>query len=248
MAGHSHSANIKHRKGRVDAQRGKTFSKMAKLVIQAARNGADPVYNAKLRLAIEKAQSYNMPKDKIENAIKKGSGQLEGFEMEDVIYEGYGPCGIALLVEVLTDNRKRTTPEIRHTFDRRNGSLGGPNSVAWKFTTKGLILVEGVELEEDEFVELMIDAGMEDYSIEGKDYELITPVETLEDVKKVLTEKEFSFKSQVTKIPNSRVPLTASEYKKVLGLIDDLDDHDDVQEVYADLEVSDEVIAEVEGE
>ncbi|MFC1582704.1 YebC/PmpR family DNA-binding transcriptional regulator [Planctomycetota bacterium] len=246
MAGHSHWAGIKHKKAIVDAKRGKIFSKMAKLIMQAAKNGVDLEYNVRLRHAVEKAKSYNMPNDKIENAIKKGSGQLEGYTLEEVAYEGYGPGGVAIVVEVLTDNRNRTTPEIRHIFEKRNGNLSGTGSVSWKFAAKGMILVSGLEMDEDEFVELLIDAGMEDYSGEGGDYEVIVPVEAFEDVKKTLIAREVEFKAELTKIPSATLALDLQGYQKILPLMEDLEDHDDVQEVYADFDVPDEVINAVD--
>jgi YebC/PmpR family DNA-binding regulatory protein len=246
MAGHSHWAGIKHKKAIVDAKRGKIFSKVSKLIIQAARSGPDPDYNVKLRHAVEKAKSYNMPKDKIETCIKKGSGQLEGYSLEEVVYEGYSSEGVAILIETLTDNRNRTTPEIRNIFSKRGGNLGGPNSVAWKFTAKGLFFVKDVEMEEDRFLELLIDAGLEDYSVEDGEYEMYTPVESFGEMQKTLEEHGFDFKAEITKVPNTPIPVDAAGYAKVTALIEDLEDHDDVQEVYADFDVPDDVLASLE--
>jgi len=247
MAGHSHWAGIKHKKARVDAERGKIFSKLSKLLMQAARDGSDPEYNFKLRRAIEKAQAYNMPKDKIENAVKKGAGEIEGYNLVEVVYEGYSADGVAVMVEALTENTNRTTPEIRHIFERRNGSLGAPGSVAWKFVTRGLFVASNVEMEEEEFLDLVIEAGIEDYTVgrEGT-YELYTSVDAFGDVKNVLEERGVEFSAEITKVPKTPIPVTKEQYLRVMGLIEELEDHDDVQEVYADFDVSDEVLEEVE--
>ena len=247
MSGHSHWSGIKHKKAVVDAKRGKIFSKVAKLIMQAARDGADPEYNIKLRHAIEKAKSYNMPNDKIDNAVKKGSGQLEGYSLEESVFEAYGPGGVAILIETLTDNKKRTTPEIRHMLEKRNGSLAGPNSVSWKFSAKGLCSVSGVDMPEDEFLELLMDAGMDDYEKENDEYEVYCELEDFENLKAVLTEHNFNFKAQMTKVPNTTLMLDEEQYRKILPLMEDLEDHDDVQEVYADFDVSDEVMQSVEN-
>ena len=248
MAGHSHWAGIKHKKAIVDAKRGKIFSKLSKLIMTAARSGADPGYNAKLRHAVEKAQSYNMPKDKIDNCIKKGSGQMEGFNLEEIVYEGYGPGGVAIMIDTLTENRNRTTPEIRHIFERRNCSLGGPGSVAWKFSTKGMFIIKDVDADEDEFLEMLIDAGMEDYSGEKGNYEAYCPIESFQQMKDALTGAGIEYKAEMTKIPNASILLDADGYRKVLPLMEDLEDHDDVQEVYADFDVPEDVLVAVDGD
>jgi YebC/PmpR family DNA-binding regulatory protein len=248
MAGHSKWANIQHRKGRQDAKRGKAFSKVAKLIMQAARDGADPDYNLKLRYAVEKAKACNMPKDKIESNIKKGSGQMDGYNLEEVKYEGYSSAGIAILVETLTDNRNRTTPEMRNIFSKRGGKLSTPNSVAYKFTAKGLFLVSGIEEDEDEFLEFLIDSGMEDYIENEGEFEITTPAESFGEMQKALEGKGLEFKSQITKVPTVAIPVDEEGYRKTIALIEDLEDHDDVQDVYADFDVSDEILASVENE
>lgn len=244
MAGHSHWAGIKHKKARVDAKRGKIFSKLAKRIIQAARNGSDPEYNFVLRRAIEKAQSYNMPKDKIENAVMKGAGELDDSGFQEIVYEGYNADGIAIMVDALTENTNRTTPEIRHIFEKRGGSLGSPGSVAWKFTTKGLFLVNNEEIEEEKFIDIMIDAGIEDYSKDGSTYELYTSAESFAEVKTLLEEKGFEFSAEITKIPNTPIEIDKNRYERVLPLMEELEDHDDVQDVYADFDVSDDAVEE----
>jgi len=246
MAGHSHWAGIKHKKARVDAKRGKIFSKLAKRIIQTARNGSDPEYNFVLRRAIEKAQSYNMPKDKIENAVMKGAGQLGDSRLEEIVYEGYNSDGIAIMVEALTENTNRTTPEIRHTFEKRGGSLGSPGSVAWKFTPQGLFLVRDEEMEEEEFIDIMIDAGIEDYSKTDSTYELYTSAEAFAEVKTILEQKGFEFSAEITKVPKTPIEIDKSQYERVLPLMEELEDHDDVQDVYADFDVPDDVVAEVD--
>jgi YebC/PmpR family DNA-binding regulatory protein len=246
MAGHSHWAGIKHKKARVDAQRGKIFSKLSKRLIQAARGGSDPEYNFKLRRAIEKAQSYNMPKDKIENAVKKGAGELPGFELQEIVYEGYSKDGIAIMADALTENTNITTPEIRHIFEKRGGSLGSPGSVAWKFKIKGLFIIEKTEMDEDEFIDCMIDAGLEDYVKQDTGYELYTDVDSFSEVQEALDKEEIEYSSEITKIPQTPIEIDSEQYKRIIPLMEELEDHDDVQDVYADFDVSDEVMAEAE--
>ncbi|MFH1708362.1 MAG: YebC/PmpR family DNA-binding transcriptional regulator [Planctomycetota bacterium] len=244
MSGHSHWATIKHKKAAVDAKKGRAFSKVAKLIMSTARAGADPAFNIRLRQAIEKAQSNNMPREKIENAIKKGSGQLEGFSLVEVSYEGYSPGGIAILVDALTDNRNRTTPEIRHIFEKRGGTMGGPNSVARKFKPRGLFLLSGVTIEEDKLLELLLEAGMEDYSAMGTgEYEVYTSPEGCGAMKAFLEKEKFTFKGQIAKVAIAPIPVDLDTYRKVIAIMEELEEHDDTQEVYADFDVSPEVLA-----
>lgn len=247
MSGHSHWAGIKYKKAIVDSRRGKRFSKLSKLIMQAAKSGADPVYNVKLRDAVEKAQSYNMPKDKITAAIKKGSGQTEGYDLSEVVYEGYGPGGIAIMVEALTDNKKRTAPEIRNIFEKRNGNFCSPGGVSWKFSAKGLFIISNMQADEDEFLETMIEHGMEDYSGENGGYEIYTLPDSFADMKECLTELGIEFKGEITKVPNASISIAKDTYRKILPLMEELEDHDDVQEVYADFNVTEETVEAAEN-
>lgn len=245
MAGHSKWANIKHRKSRMDAQKGKIFTRLAREIMVTARDGADIQSNVRLRLAVQKARDANMPGENIQKAIQKGSGAVEGESYESVIYEGYGPGGVAILVEATTDNRNRTAPEIRNLFSRNGGSLGEAGCVSWMFERKGLLVFEdGTAIEEDELMNEALEAGAEDVKAEDNTYEIITAPEDFEAVREAFTEKKITFSSaQVTMIPGSVVnvddPETAAA---LLKLMDALEDHDDVQNAYANFDIPDELI------
>jgi len=247
MAGHSHSANIRHRKGRVDEKRGKAFSKLGKAIIQAARSGGgDPDGNPKLRLAVEKAKSANMSKDTIERAILRGTGRLEGQSLEEFTYEGYGPGGVAILLEILTDNKNRTAPEIRRIFDTHNGNLAGAGSVAWMFQSKGIIVIKEDAIGEDELMELSLEAGAEDIQTQDGVHEITCAPGDFGQISEALAahgiEPEIA---EVTLLPQNTIKLDDSTARKALRLVEALDDHDDVQNVYANYEVSDELLAEL---
>ena len=245
MAGHSKWANIKHKKAREDAKRGKIFTKVTREIIVAARlGGGDPDKNPRLRRAIQKAKSVNMPKENIERAIKRGTGELEGVSYEEVVYEGYGPGGVAILVEAITDNRNRTVSEIRTIFSKHGGNLGEAGCVAWMFERKGLITVKDVD--EDLLMEVAIEAGAEDVSQEEGLFSVITAVEDLDRVREAIEEKGIKVESaRLTYIPQSTVRVEGEKAEKLIKLLDALEDHDDVQNVYANFDVPEEVLASI---
>jgi len=242
MAGHSKWANIKHRKARQDAVRGKAWSKCSKAIIVAAKNGSDPEQNLGLRYAIEEARAANMPKDTIEKAIKKGSGKLEdGESYTEARYEGYGPNGVAMMVDCLTDNINRTAPEIKKIFERSGGKLGVAGSVAFGFTQRGLITIEQTKISEEDLMEIALDAGAEDIQPAGEVWEIMTEPKDFPSVKQAIEEKGHTVNSaQVTMIPSNTVECVGNAVEKVLRLMENLEDHDDVQKVYANFDISDE--------
>ena len=249
MAGHSKWANIKHRKGAEDAKRGKIFTKLTKEIIVAARmGGGDPNANPRLRAAIQSAKSNNLPKDKVERAIKKGTGELEGVNYEETNYEGYGPGGAAVLVESMTDNKNRAVSEIRHIFSKHGGKLGENGCVDWMFDKKGWIAVNKSNADEETLMTLALDAGAEDIREEDRDnYEIITPPDAFEDVKAALSEAEIPYESdEVTMLPQSYINLNGKEAEQMYRLMDALDDNDDVQKVYTNADIPEEVITEMQ--
>ncbi|HEX6286768.1 MAG TPA: YebC/PmpR family DNA-binding transcriptional regulator [Acidimicrobiia bacterium] len=242
MAGHSKWANIKHRKGRQDAKRGKLFAKLAKAIEIAAREGGGSVeFNASLATAVDKAKANDMPNDNIERAIKRGTGEVEGAAYEEMYYEGYGPGGVALYVHILTDNRNRAASDVRSTFTRHNSSLGEPGSVGYLFTQKGMILAKGAE---DDVMLAALEAGAEDVRDGGDGmFEVVTQASDLRQVKEALTSAGLQVETaDVTQLPSNLVPVEESEAKKLLRLIDALDDLDDVQEVYSNYDIDDSVM------
>jgi len=245
MSGHSKWATIKHKKGAADAKRGKLFAKLIRQVEVAARQGGgDPEANPTLRTMFQKARDASVPLDTIERAVKRGTGDLEGVIYEQVQYEGYAPSGVALLVEVLTDNRNRTGSDIRSLFTRNGGSLAEPGAVAWQFHRTGVVIVE-----EDALMEVALDAGAEDLVDEGDTWRVTCPPSDIATVRGALEEHAIPFDSaDVTMLPTSTVELaTADEAKAVLRLIDLLDDHDDVQDVYANFDIPDEILQTVDA-
>lgn len=242
MAGHSKWANIKHRKGRQDAARGKLFAKLVKAIEAAARaGGGDPAANAALTTAIDKAKAQSLPSDNIERAIKRGIGDIEGAHYEEFFYEGYGPGGVALLVHILTDNRNRASSDVRAAFSRNGGNLGEPGSVAYLFEQKGYMIVDG---DEDEIMMAALEAGAEDIRPSGSQFEVITAPGDYPAVRAGLEAAGISIESgEVTQLPSNSVPVDESTAPKVLRLIDALDDVDDVQTVYCNFDMSDEVMA-----
>ena len=248
MSGHSKWATIKHQKGAKDAARGKLFAKLIRQVEVAAREGGgDPADNPKLRTMFQKARDSSVPLDTIERAVKRGTGELEGVTYESITYEGYASHGVAVLVEVLTDNRNRTGSEVRTLFSRNGGSLAEPGAVAWQFDRKGVIVVPR-SVDEEELMLTALDAGADDIADDGDSWRVTTPPSDLHAVQSALEGAGISVDSgDVTMVPSTQVALdTAEAAKQVLRLIDALDDHDDVQEVYANFDVSDEVMAAVE--
>ncbi len=249
MSGHSKWAQVKHKKAHVDAKRGKVFTKIVKEIVIAARlGGGDPVGNPRLRTAIEKAKEVNMPGDNIKRAVMKGTGELPGVSYEEVLYEGYGHGGAAILLEVLTDNRNRTVPEIRHIMTKYGGNLGEAGCVSWMFSKKGYILVEKTGIDEDTLMSVALDAGAEDMRNDPKEdnYEIIT---TPEDIGKVKTSLEASGISvslaEITMLPKSYVSVDEKAAEQMMRLIEALEDYDDVQNVYTNVDIPDEVIAKV---
>lgn len=244
MAGHSKWHNIKNKKGKEDAKRGKIFTKLARTIMVAVREGGpDPEFNPALKAAIDKAKAANMPNDNIERAIKKGAGETDGQNFEEIIYEGYGPAGIAVFVECLTDNRNRTAPEIRHAFDKAGGNLGQSGSVTFMFDRKGLIAIERDDsIDEDELTMLAIELGAEDFEAEEEGFEIITAPEDFDRVRNGLSEAGYKFAmAELTYIPQTTVTLTDPEdIKKMEKLIDMLEDNDDVQAVHHNWEMPEE--------
>ncbi len=251
MAGHSHWAGIKHKKALIDAKRGKLWSRLAKAIIVAAKHGGgDPDANLKLRYAIDDAKAVSMPKDNIQRAIKRGTGELDGGYLEEIVYEGYGVAGVAVLCEVLTDNRNRTAGEIRKIFELSDGKLGSTGCVAWMFDSKGMIVIPADAVEEDRLMELVLEAGAEDVRREGDKFEVICDPAIYRDVAKAVSDAGLKPEvSEIVRLPQNTVDLDdADTARKVLKLMDLLDDHDDVQNVSANFNVADEVLAEIGAE
>jgi len=246
MAGHSHWSSIKHRKAAVDTRRGRLWSKLIRNVIVAAKTGGgSPDANLSLRYAIDKAKQANVPNDTIDRAIKKGTGEIEGEQYEEVVYEGYGPGGVAVMAVCLTDNRNRTGPEIRKIFESRGGSLGSTGCVAWMFEQKGLITVSTTDTDEDRLLEIALEAGAEDLKQEGEEFEIYCPPGEFEAVKNAITAAEIPIQlAEISMIPQSTVKLEGDQAKKIMDLMETLEDHDDTQNVYANFDVPEEVMAE----
>jgi YebC/PmpR family DNA-binding regulatory protein len=250
MAGHSHWANIKHKKAANDAKRGKVWSKVSRALIVAAKNGGgDPDQNLTLRYAIEKAKEANLPKDTIANAIKKGTGDLDGQEFVDVLYEGYGSGGIAIMAQSLTDNRNRTAPEIRRIFEKRAGTLGATGCVSYMFAKKGIFVIEAEGKDEDEVMEIALDAGADDFNAEGITFEITCEADSFDSIKQVLSDKGIETAvAELSMIAEDNIEITDEDQaRKILGLIDDLEDHDDVQDVYANFDISEALAEKIEG-
>ncbi|OHB68884.1 MAG: transcriptional regulator [Planctomycetes bacterium RBG_13_63_9] len=247
MAGHSHWAGIKHKKALVDAKRGKLWSKLAKAIIVAAKTGGgDPNMNLRLRYAIDDAKAVSMPKDNIQRAIKKGTGELAGGNLEEIAYEGYGAGGVAVLCEVLTDNRNRTAPEIRKVFELADGKLGGTGCVAWMFESKGLFLIPSEKANEDRLMELALEAGADDVREDAGNFEITCDPSVYQNVSAALKDAGIhSDVSQIARVPKNTVDLDAAAARKVLKLMEALDDHEDVQSVSANFNIPDEVMAEI---
>lgn len=242
MSGHSKWATIRRKKGAADAARGKVFNRLIREISIAARlGGGDPAANPRLRTAVNNARGQNMPNKNIENAIMKGTGQLEGVSYEEVTFEGYGPSGVAIMIETMTDNRKRTVAEVRHVLTKAGGNLGATNSVNWMFNTRGIITVPRDAIGEDELLEIVLEAGAEDVRSEEDTHEITTSPETFDDVRGALESKGITLESaELTKVPENTVKLEGDTAQKVLKLIDTLDDLDDTQHVYANFDISDE--------
>ena len=248
MAGHSHWANIARKKALVDNKRGKLWSKLAKAIIVAAKRGGDPDSNLRLRYAIDAAKAVSMPKDNIARAIKRGTGELEGGNLEEALYEGYGAGGVAVLCEILTDNRNRTAGEIRKIFELADGKLGASGCVAWMFDRKGLFVVPADGIDEDELMELSLEAGADDVKRSDANFEITCDPSVFQQVNEALATRTIKTEmAEINRIPINTVELDAETGRKVLKLIEKLDDHDDVQSVSANFNIPQEAMAEIAG-
>lgn len=250
MAGHSHWAGIKYKKALIDNKRGKLWSKLSKAIIVAAKaGGGDPDANLKLRYAIDAAKAVSMPKDNITRAIKRGTGELDGGNLEEVLYEGYGPGGVAVLCEILTDNRNRTAGEIRKFFEISDGKLGATGCVAWMFSRKGLFLVSALGRNEEALVDLALDAGADDVRHVGDKFEITCEPAVFQAVADRLAAEQIECElAEISNIPNSTVDLDVETARKVLKLMEKLDDHDDVQNVSSNFSIPEEAMAQLAAE
>jgi YebC/PmpR family DNA-binding regulatory protein len=250
MSGHSKWATIKHKKGALDAKRGKLFSKCARLIITAARKGGgDPDSNLHLRYAIDKSKAANMTKDSIERAIKKGTGDLEGAAYESMTYEGYGPGGVALMIDILTDNRNRTAPEIRRAMENRGAALGSSNCVAWMFHSKGVFMVDASKIAEDKLMEIVLDAGAEDLEAQGGQFHVTCSPQAFDAVRKALEAAGIvPDLAEIQRVPAQTVKLERAKAKQVLALISELEESEDVQSVSANFDIDEEVMQEIAAE
>jgi YebC/PmpR family DNA-binding regulatory protein len=251
VSGHSKWSSIKHKKGAADAKRGKLFSKLSRAIIVAAKEGGgDPSGNLALQNAIEKAKSYSMPKDNIDRAIAKGSGaDADASAFEVVVYEGYGPSGVAVIVEALTDNRNRTASDVRHVFAKNDGNLGGSGAVSWLFERRGIVMVDAEGVDEDELTLAAAEGGAEDVELDGSSYQVTSAPEQLAAVREAVEAAGFSIDAaELTMVPKTTVEVAdENEAKKILRLIDQLEDNDDVQDVYANFDIPERVLEAVAG-
>jgi YebC/PmpR family DNA-binding regulatory protein len=249
MSGHSKWSSIKHKKGAADAKRGKLFSKLSRAIIVAAREGGpDPAANLALQNAVEKARSYSMPKDNIERAIARGSGaDADAQAFETVVYEGYGPSGVAVIVEALTDNRNRTAADVRHVFAKHDGNLGGSGAVTWLFERRGLVLVGADGVDEDELTLAAAEGGADDVSLDGSTFQVVADPESLTAVREAIEDAGFSVESaELTMVPKTTVEVAdEASAKKILRLMDALDENDDVQDVYSNFDIPERVLESV---
>lgn len=250
MSGHSKWKTNKGKKGLADAKRGATFTKIIKeLVVVARDGGGNPDSNPRLRAIMQKAKEANMPSDNVKMAIKRGTGELPGIVYEAVMYEAYGPGGVAILIDSLTDNKNRSTAELRNIVSKRGGNMAGAGSVSWMFSQKGYISVAKDKVKEDELMNIVLDAGAEDMKHEDNVYEIYTSIQDLEKVKQALQDKGIKWEdAELTMIPSSTVKVAGGEAKQVLALVEALEDHDDVQQVYANFDIPDEILNEVASE
>lgn len=249
MSGHSKWATIKHKKAATDAKRGAAFTKVIREITAAAKDGGgNPNTNIRLRAAIDRAKGVNMPLSNVENAIKKGTGELPGVVYETAVFDAYGPGGVALLVETLTDNRNRTTAEVRNILSKKSGSLAGAGSTAFLFSKKGVIVIDKAAATEDQVMEAALDAGAEDVKSEGKSHEITCETSTFEAVKKALEAKKIpTVSAEITMVPTTTVKVVGDQAKQVLDLMDALEEHEDVQNVYANFDISEEELEKISG-
>lgn len=249
MSGHNKWTNIKQKKGKEDAKRGRIFTKYSKEIIVAVKTGgSDPAMNMRLKTAVEKAKASNMPNDTIDRAIKKGAGELDGVNYEEFNYEGYGPGGVAVYLDIMTDNRNRTAGDIRHIFSKNGGSLGETGCVGWMFDKKGLITIPKDGMTEDELMLYALEAGAEDVVDEVESFEVYTDFGDLQDVRKGLEDEGLHVAtSELTMVPQNTVAIEGKQVEQFLKLIDALEDHDDVQNVYSNADISDEEMERIGG-
>ncbi len=249
MSGHSHWSTIKRKKGAADAKRGKVFSKCAKAITVAAKTGGgDPDMNLRLRYAIDEARSANMPNANIERAIKKGTGELDdGRQIEEVLYEGYGPGGVAILAEAMTDNRNRTSSDVGKLFERHSGNLGQPGCVAWMFSQKGVVTVTGFD-DEEQLMDIALSAGADDLAETDDGFDVLAPPDAFENVKTALQDAGIPIEqAEVSQVPQNYISLGENDARKVLALLEDLEDHDDVQKVHSNFDVAPEVLEKLQA-
>jgi YebC/PmpR family DNA-binding regulatory protein len=247
MSGHNKWAKIKHKKAGTDAQRGKLFSRLIKEITIAAKNGGgDMNGNPRLRLAVQTAKDNNMPADNIKRAVQRGTGELPGVQYEEITYEGYGPGGVAVMIELVTDNKNRTVAELRHLLDRNNGKLAEAGSVAWMFQKKGSIEVPKSATGEDDLLNIILEAGADDMRAEDEYYDITTSSEAFEPVKKAIEDKGLKISNaSVQLLPQNTVRVEGKEAEQVLKLMEALEEHDDVQNVYANFDIDDSVLAQL---
>jgi len=247
MSGHSKWAQIKHKKAKADVQKGKIFSKLIREITTAARlGGGDLDANPRLRTAVEQARAVNMPLENIERAIKKGTGELPGVTYEEVEYEGYGPGGVAMIVKALTDNKNRTTADVRHLFEKYGGNLGATGCVAWQFLPKGIITIAKDKADEDKILALALEAGADDVKSETDSFQIISSPENYEQVKRRLKEENIEWSSaELTRIPQNTIPLDEKNAEKVLRLYEALEELDEVSQIYANFDIADELIEKI---
>lgn len=249
MSGHSKWKTNKGKKMAADAKKGAAYTKIIKELTAVAREGGgNPDTNSRLRAVIAKAREVNMPSDNIKMAVKRGTGELPGVVYETVTYEAYGPGGVAILIEALTDNKNRTTAELRNIMSKKGGNMAGAGSVSWMFTKKGYLLIEKSQIPEEELMSIVLDAGAEDFKSDDKNYEITTSVADFEKVRQAVENKEIKCAdAELTMIPSSTVKVMGNEAKQVLALVEALEEHDDVQQVYANFDIPDEILEQVAG-
>ena len=247
MSGHSKWKTNKSRKNAADAKKGAVYTKLIKEITVAAREGGgNSDTNSRLRAVVAKAKEANMPSDNVKTAIKRGTGELPGITYENVAYEAYGPAGVAIFIEALTDNKNRTTAELRNIMSKKGGNMAGSGSVSWMFTKKGYLLIDKAQIGEEELMSIVLDAGAEDFKSDEKNYEIITAIGDFEKVKEAVQEKNITCQTaEVTMIPSSLIKVMANNAKQLLGLIEALEEHDDVQQVYANFDIPDEILEQV---
>jgi len=249
MSGHSKWSSIKHKKAANDAKRGKVFTKLIKEVIAAKESGGDPDKNPRLRTAIANAKTQNVPNDKIETSILRGTGQLPGMSFEEILYEGYGPGGVAIIVEVVTDNKNRSVADMRYIFSKNGGNLGENGCVAWMFNKKGLITIDKDKADEDDIIAIALEAGAEDVDVSDDSYEILTAPEDFDKVKNAVNEAEIEMNlAEVSMIPQTTITVEDKEAHQVLKLVELLEEYDDTQNVHANFDIDDDIIEQLAQE